>query len=346
MKTPLLLFVLVLVCAVGNAQEKKYKVGIVASYNLQNLFDTIDDPKKNDDDYTPNGVNHYTGIEYREKVKRLADVLEEIGTDISPDGFSLMAVEEVENAKVLQDLINQPVLAGRHLRIVHFDGPDERGLDPALIYNPKYFTIKHSEPLFVRLVNGDGTPHYTRDVLWVNGLYNGEMIHLFINHWPSRMDGENAGSGARAAAAAVCKRVIDSLMHITPLTKVIVMGDLNDDPVALSVTKVLGARSDMSKLVPGELYNPWVDLYSNELGTVYYNESWGLFDQMLFSTAFLNKSQKGFYFHAVHIFNKPYLLNKSGKLKGFPMGNYEGNIFVGGYSDHLPTYGILLKETK
>ncbi len=344
MKPPIFLLLLVMHCTLASAQEKKYKVGIVAFYNLENFFDTINDPKKNDDEFTPLGANQYTGEVYENKVKKVAEVIGQIGIDISPDGFSLLGVVEVENEKALQDLITQPVLAGRHLRIVHFDGPDERGLDPALIYNPKYFRVKHSEPLFVRLVNGDGTPHYTRDVLWVNGLYNGEMIHLFINHWPSRLDGENAGSTARAAAAAVSKRVIDSLMLINPQKKVIVMGDLNDEPVALSVTKVLGAKSDMSKLNAGDLYNPWVDFYSNGIGTVYYNESWSMFDQILFSSAFLNKSQKGFYFHAVHIFNKPYLLNKGGKLKGYPMGSYEGNAYTGGYSDHLPTYGILLKE--
>ncbi len=340
----ILFFFLLLLGISAFSQEKKYKVGIVAFYNLENFFDTINDPSKNDEDFLPTGSYHYTGKVYQDKVRKLTEVLSQIGTDISPDGFSLLGVAEIENDKVLEDLTAQPEFANRHLKIVHYDGPDDRSIDPALIYNPKYFKVKHSEPLFVRMENGDGTLHYTRDVLWVSGLYDGEMIHVFVNHWPSRRGGEDASAAARAGAASVSKHVIDSLMKIDPSTKVFVMGDLNDDPTSPSVTKVLGAKGDMKNVKDGELYNPWVDFINKGIGTLAYNDSWNLFDQIMMSSGFLKKEQKGFFFHGAHIFNKQFMVTKTGRYKGYPMRTYDGNIYNGGYSDHFPTYCVFLKE--
>lgn len=338
------LFFLLLLSVSAYSQEKKYKVGIVAFYNLENFFDTINDPNKNDEDFLPTGSYHYTGKVYQDKVRKLTEVLSQIGTDISPDGFSLLGVAEIENDKVLEDLTAQPEFANRHLKIVHYDGPDDRSIDPALIYNPKYFKVKHSEPLFVRMENGDGTLHYTRDVLWVSGLYDGEMIHVFVNHWPSRRGGEETSAAARASAASVSKHVIDSLMKIDPQTKIFVMGDLNDDPTSPSVTKVLGAKGDMKNVKDGELYNPWVDFINKGIGTLAYNDSWNLFDQIMMSSGFLKKEQNGFFFHAAHIFNKQFMVTKTGRYKGYPMRTFDGNIYNGGYSDHFPTYCVFLKE--
>lgn len=340
----ILVFFLLLMSISLFSQEKKYKVGIVAFYNLENFFDTINDPNKNDEDFLPTGSYHYTGKVYQDKVRKLTEVLSQIGTDISPDGFSLLGVAEIENDKVLEDLTAQPEFANRHLKIVHYDGPDDRSIDPALIYNPKYFKVKHSEPLFVRMENADGTLHYTRDVLWVSGLYDGEMIHVFVNHWPSRRGGEEASAAARASAAGVSKRVIDSLMKIDPQTKVFVMGDLNDDPTSPSVAKVLGAKGDLKSVKNGELYNPWVDFINRGIGTLAYNDSWNLFDQIMLSSGFLKKEQKGFFYHGAHIFNKQFMVTKTGRYKGYPMRTYDGNIYNGGYSDHFPTYCVFLKE--
>lgn len=328
------------------SQEKKYKVGVVAFYNLENFFDTIDDPNKNDEDFTPAGANHYTAKVYQDKVRKLTEVLSQIGTDITPDGFSMVGVAEIENDKVLEDLVAQPEFANRHLKIVHYEGPDERSIDPALLYNPKYFKVKHSEPLFVKMTNSDGSLHYTRDVLWVSGLYDGEMVHVFVNHWPSRRGGEEASAPARAAAASVSKRVIDSLMKIDPNTKVILMGDLNDDPTSPSVTAVLNAKGKVKDVAAGGLYNPWADFLKRGIGTLAYNDSWNLFDQIIISSGWLNKEQSGFFFKDAHIFNRNFMVTKTGKYKGYPMRTYDGVIYNGGYSDHFPTYCVLLKEVK
>lgn len=330
----------------GFSQEKKYKVGVVAFYNLENFFDTLDDPNKNDDDFTPNGANHYTPQVYHDKIGKLTEVLSQIGTDVSPDGFSILGVAEIENTKVLEDLVAQPGLANRHLKIVHYDGPDDRSIDPALIYNPRYFKVKQSQPLFVRMANPDGSLHYTRDVLWVSGLYDGEMIHVFVNHWPSRRGGEEASMAARASAASVSKHVIDSLMAIDPNTKVIVMGDLNDDPTSPSVTQVLGAKLKVADVKDGGLYNPWADFTKKGIGTLAYNDSWNLFDQIIISSGFLKKDQAGFFYKDAHIFSRNFMVTKSGKYKGYPMRTYDGVIYNGGYSDHFPTYCVMLKEVK
>jgi|SRR6185436_13060983 len=328
------------------SQEKNYKVGVIGFYNLENLFDTIDGPH-NDDEFTPAGSNHYTPEIYLDKLGKLSNVISQIGTDITPDGLSIMGCAEIENESVLQDLINTPKLRKRNYKIVHYDSPDLRGIDVGLIYNPKYFTVKSSEPLFVELKGDDGvSPYYTRDVLFVHGIYDGEPLYVFVNHWPSRRAGAEASAPERAKAAAVCKHKIDSITGINPDAKIIVMGDLNDDPVDASVTVVLNAKGDKQKVKRGGLFNPWTDFTERGIGTLAYNDSWNLFDQIMISSAWLNKKQSGFFFKKAGIFHKSWMEEGSGKYKGYPKRTYDGSKYIGGYSDHFPTYIVLLKETK
>lgn len=327
------------------AQQKQYKTTVVAFYNLENLFDTINDPNKNDEDFLPTGANRNNTYVYTDKLGKLSTVLSEIGTDITPDGFALLGVAEVENRKVLEDLTAQPKLSERKLRIVHYESPDERGIDVALLYNPKCFRVKSSQSLFVALQGSNGKPYFTRDILWVTGELNAERVHVFVNHWPSRRGGEEASAPSRAAAAAVCKHVIDSLTVLNPSEKIIVMGDLNDDPTSPSVTQVLGAKSKKEDVPPGGMYNPWVDFTDKGIGTLAYNDSWNLFDQILFSYGFLNQNQTGYFFHQAHIFTRQYMITQTGKYKGYPKRTYSGSRYIGGYSDHFPTYTVLLKQT-
>lgn len=330
----------------GFAQKKEYQVGVVAFYNLENIFDTINDPDKNDEDFTPTGAYGYTAEVYKDKLGKLAQVLSQLGTDQSPDGFSICGVAEVENRKVLEDLVAQPALKERGLKIVHYNSPDERGIDVGLLYNPKYFKVKSSKSLFVKLQSSSDKPYYTRDVLWVSGEYAGETIHVFVNHWPSRRGGEEASAPSRAAAAGVAKHVIDSLMNIDPNTKVVLMGDLNDDPVSPSVTEVIGAKGKKEEVKPAGMYNPWVDFYKNGIGTLAYNDAWNLFDQIIVSYGWLDKNQPGFFYKDAHIFNRQYMVTKTGKYKGYPMRTFDGNVYIGGYSDHFPTYCVMIKEKR
>ena len=248
------------------------------------------------------------------------------------------------NDTVLNDLIANSAIKARGYHYVHYDSRDLRGVDVRLIYNPKYFTVEDSRKLFVLLPSGSKTSFLTRDVLWVKGKLNGETVHVFVNHWPSRLGGEERSAPARAAAAMVDKKFMDSIQKEDVNAKIIMMGDLNDDPISPSLTKVIGAKGDSAKVKPGGFYNPWVDMYKKGIGTLAYQDAWGLFDQIIISQSWLNKDQPGFFFYKQHIFNQEYLIENIGKYKGYPMRTWDGNTYRGGYSDHFPTYLIMLKK--
>ncbi|MBS1593109.1 MAG: endonuclease/exonuclease/phosphatase family protein [Bacteroidetes bacterium] len=334
---------LILFSLSASAQDKQYRVGVLGFYNCENFYDTIDDPKVDDAEYLPNSQNHYDGAVYQDKVARLTEVLSQVGRDITPDGLSLFGVSEIENETVLNDLVAQPAFKGRNYKLVHYDSPDARGVDVALIYNPKYFQVLYSAPLHVDLIE-EGKPHATRDVLWVNGIYAGDTINVFVNHWPSRRGGEEASAPYRAIAAGVAKHVIDSLMAINPETKVVLMGDLNDDPTSPSVAKVLGAKGDKEKVKAGGLYNPWVRFIKDGVGTLAYDDMWNLFDQIIISHGWLDQSQHGWFYNKALIFRKDFMIQQTGKYKGYPLRTYDGNTYQHGYSDHLPTYIVVVKE--
>ncbi|HYJ63287.1 MAG TPA: endonuclease/exonuclease/phosphatase [Parafilimonas sp.] len=344
MKTNLLLVSFLLIVSISIAQKQQYKSAIVAFYNLENFYDTVDNPNINDEEFLPAGPKNYNSKVYWTKVEHLATVISQIGTDINPDGPALLGVAEIENDTVLNDLIHQPLLKPRNYSFVHYDSRDIRGVDVALLYNPKYFKVLESRKLFVHMPTGAKQTFFTRDVLWVKGSLNGDTINVFVNHWPSRVGGEQRSAPGRAAAAQVDKNFIDSIEKIKLDSKIIVMGDLNDDPISPSVTKVLGAKENMEDVKPGELYNPWIDMYKKGLGTLAYQDAWGLFDQIMINYSWLNKNQTGFFYYQPHIFNKAFMIENIGRYKGYPMRTWDGNTYRGGYSDHFPTYIILLKK--
>lgn len=331
----------------GFAQEKQYKVAAVGFYNVENLFDTINDPEKNDEDFLPTGSYHYTPEVYQEKLTHLSGVIADLATELTPDGVAMLGVAEIENRLVLEDLVKQPSLAKRGYKIIHHDSPDARGVDVGFIYQPKYFTVLGSKPLLVPMPqNPDGSSYFTRDILWVWGTFDGEPLHVFVNHWPSRRGGEVASSPLRELAATVCRGVIDSLLQVDPNVKIITMGDLNDDPTNNSTYKVLQAKPKPEKLKAGELFNPFYEFYKKGIGTLAWNDSWNLFDQIILSQGWLKKEQEGFYYLRTEVYNRPYLTQKSGNFKGYPHRTYVGGVYQGGYSDHFPVYIFLVKEVK
>jgi hypothetical protein len=325
-----------------SSQQKQYEINAVAFYNLENLFDTENDPTKNDDDFTPSGAYNYTEEIYKKKLHNLAFVLSQLATDKIPDGPAIIGVSEVENEKVLLDLVAQPELKNRNLRVIHFDSPDYRGIDVGMLYNPKYFKVLAAKALPVE-ISENGRKEATRDVLYVTGKLGEDTVHVFVNHWPSRRGGEAATVWKRAKAAAVSKTVIDSLMKINPNTKAIIMGDLNDDPIDPSVAKTLGAV-DKEKVKPGGLFNPWITFYKNGVGTLGYNDSWNLFDQIILSAGFANTKAKGWQYYKAEIFNRKFLKNQFGQYKGYPHRSFVGSTWQDGYSDHFPTIIYLTKE--
>jgi hypothetical protein len=343
-KTLLSFLLLLFSCFSASAQKQQYKVAIVAFYNCENFYDTVDNPLVNDEEFLPSGPKNYNTAIYTDKVNKLATVISQIGTEIDPDGPAIMGVAEIENDTVLHDLINNPHLVKRGYKIVHYDSKDARGVDVGFLYNPKYFTVEQSDKLFVQLPGGSKDAYYTRDILWVKGKLDGETIYVYVNHWPSRSGGEERSEPAREAAAGVCKRHLDSIMKIDPTAKAVIMGDLNDDPVNASVATVLNAKGKQKDVRPGGLFNPWTELYKEGIGTLAYQDSWNLFDQIMISYPWLNKEQNGFFYYQQKIFNKEFMKENMGRYKGYPMRTWDGNSYRGGYSDHFPTYLILLKK--
>ncbi len=324
--------------------QKNVEVVALGFYNLENLFDTIQDPEINDEDFLPDGSYHYNSIVYNEKLGNLSNVISQIGTELTPDGAAIMGVAEVENKSVLIDLVKQKKLQARNYQIVHYDSPDERGIDVALLYNPKYFKVIESDHYFVQLPERDGEPNYTRDVLWVKGSLLGEEVHILVNHWPSRGGGEAKSSPLRVLAAEVAKVKIDEILAKDKDAKIILMGDLNDDPVNKSIKKVIGAKGNLEGLQQGEFYNPWMSMYKNGIGTLAYRDAWNLFDQIVLSSGIASENTKGFRLYKAKIFNKSFLYTQEGRFKGYPKRTYSFGKYMGGYSDHLPTYVYLLRE--
>lgn len=327
-------------------QEKQYKVNTIAFYNVENLFDYEDDPLIFDDDRTPTGKDHWTEEIYHAKLKNMAKVISEIGLDVTGTSPAVIGLCEIENRRVLEDLLNQEELKNKDYGIVHFDSPDRRGIDVALLYQKKVFIPTHYQSFELKLYeDNDPTKRiYTRDQLLVTGELDGEKMHFIVNHWPSRSGGEARSRFKRVKAAKLNKQIIDSIFTEEPYAKIITMGDLNDDPNSPSVADVLKPKRNKDEVGLKQLYNPMEDMFKQGLGTLAWRDGWNLFDQMIISAEFTKKDYSSYRFYQAGIFNKSYLANPRGRYKGYPYRSYADGGFTGGYSDHFPVYLYLIKE--
>ena len=342
MKNLLLVWLLLCLCTTTQAQLKRYQVAIIGFYNLENLYDTINNPITNDDEFTPTGAKKYNTIIFRDKLNKLATVIKDIGTDYHESGAAILGVAEIENDTVLQFLIQHPLLKKRNYHIVHASSKDLRGVDVGLLYQPSFFTPIAAQKIFVPLPGKSKDASFTRDILYVKGMMMTDTFHLYVNHWPSRRGGEQRSSSARMAAATICRKHMDSIQAIIPDAKLIVMGDLNDDPEDKSIVQGLRTHSKPHEIGQGELYNPWVEQLRKGNGTLAHKDNWGLFDQILVSKSLLDRKMGEFFFFREYIYNKSYLTEYTGRFKGYPMRTWEGNQYRGGYSDHFPVYTVFL----
>jgi len=330
-----------------NAQEKKYyKINTIAFYNLENLFDYEDDPMTFDDDRTPDGKDKWTEEIYHAKLKNMAKVIAEIGYDITGTTPAIIGVCEIENRRVLEDLLNQEPLIHKEYGIIQFDSPDRRGIDVGFLYRKKLFTPTNFEAheLFIYNDNDISKRIFTRDQLVVSGMLDGDKIHIIVNHWPSRRGGEARSRPKRIKAAKLNKRIVDSLFSIDPYAKIITMGDLNDDPIASSVKDILKTKKHRYTLRIKELYNPMEDMFRKGLGTLAWRDGWNLFDQIIISSELMKKEYSSYRFYKAGIYNKSYLANAQGPYKGYPNRSFGNGTFTGGYSDHFPVFVYLIKE--
>jgi len=327
-----------------SAQEEQFKAVSVGFYNLENLFDYERDTTIRDSEFTPWGKRAWTEEKYREKLANMAYVISQIGIEVTPAGLSILGVSEIENKRVLEDLVKEEAIADRNYQIVHRDSPDRRGIDVALLYNPAHFSVTNINMNNINFIYKDGDTLRTREIMHVEGELDGETVHILVNHWPSRSGGEKRSAPRRNRAAQTCAALVDSLKSIDPNVKVLLMGDLNDDPTSTSTQGILRAKGKIEDVGPKDLFNPMYDYYRRGLGSNAYRDNWSLFDQIIMTPGLLDKEQDGFFFYQAAIFNKKYLIQRSGRYKGYPFRTFSGDKYQGGYSDHFPVYVYLVKR--
>lgn len=345
MKKKLFLSALLLLFYIGAASAQRMGVWAVAFYNLENLFDTEDDPDNpGDDEFLPTGPYQWTEDKYEQKLSNMARVISGLARENCPGGPALIGISELENERVVADLVARPELAQMGLRYVHYSSPDRRGIDVALLYNPRLFKLVSSHPYpFVM----PGQPNFrSRDQLLVSGIMAGEPVSIIVNHWPSRYGGDKS-KPSRAAAAAICKHIADSVCAADPRNKVIIVGDLNDDPSDESCAEVLGAARRQKDVKPGGYFNATWPLFDKGIGSLCYQDTWCLYDQQIISANFLtDKSGQTLRFWKTEVYNRDFLTNPSGKRKGYPLRSFDGTVWQNGYSDHFPTITYFIKQLK
>lgn len=351
MKKLVLLLAWVLAVGIGaQAQQKgkEYVAYAVGFYNQENLFDTQHDEGKNDYEFLPNGSYKWNDMKYDHKLNNMSKVLAEMGTDMLPKvGCAVIGLSEVENDHVLNDLTAKAPLKARGYKYVHIEGPDKRGIDCALLYNPSLFEVTGSELIpYVQTLAKDSA-YKTRGFLTVTGKLAGEDFAFIVCHWPSRF----SGSFYREQAGKQVRNIKDNLLEKHPGIKVVVMGDMNDDPTNKSMYEALGAKESVEKTGKGDMYNPWYNILVKQgKGTLSYKGSWNLFDQIVMTPNMLNtKGKKDFSslkFFKNEIFHRDYLFQTDGPYKGIPKRTTAGGVWLDGYSDHLPVVVYLVKEKK
>ena len=336
----------VLLAFIPASAQKKYSVYGVGFYNQENLFDTCHDEGKRDYDFLPTGSYKWNAMKYNHKLNNMSRALADMGTDVLPNiGCAIIGLAEVENSKALDDLIAQPALSARNYQYVHIEGPDRRGIDCALLYNPSLFSVKNTRLVpYVQKLKKDSA-FYTRGFLTVSGTLADENVAVIVCHLPSRF----SESFYRELGAEQVKAIKDSLLNDDPNCKVFVMGDMNDDPIDKSMAGILKGKGNIKDVNEGDMYNPWYNILVKEgVGTLLYQGSWNLFDQILLTPNLLNKDDKKDFsslkFWKNQIFKRDYLFQTEGKYKGSPKRTTAGGVWLDGYSDHLPVVVYLVKE--
>ena len=300
------------------------------------------------DDFTPKSNKNYTYNIYQQKLKNIAQVISEIGFKYTKTAPAVVGLVEVENRQVVEALTQQDALKKYDYGVVHYNSFDARGIDVALIYQKKRFTVTNSYKKELVLFREDGKREYTRDLLVVSGILDGEKVAFFVNHWPSRRGGEAISMPKRNAAAALLKQEMDALREKNPNIKLIAIGDFNDDPISPSFKnhlKAVGDEKELNEEYP--YFNPMYKMYKKGVASLAYRDAPNLFDQIIYSKNLVsNSSAEEYTVYRTEVYAPAYLINKQGNYKGYPFRSWDGDKFTGGYSDHFPVFTILQKEVK
>ena len=329
---------------------------IIGFYNLENLFDTFHDEGKNDYEYLPDGANNWTEAKYQKKLANMAHVIAAMKED-NGVWHTVLGVSEIENRHVLEDLVAEPEIAAANFQIVHYDGPDRRGVDVAMLYDPKKFTLLDSESIPFTFegseIKFDMTPEEqenfrTRDILMCRGLIGDEMFAIYVCHLPSRLGGKGADN--RARGGEIVYNHSRALMEKYPGIKCVIMGDMNDNPTDPSMAYYMRGRETVEEVGPEDYFSPFLSMLKAGYSSLYYRGESNIYDCILVSSSLVNAPEgswkiqpiiKGKYYG--RIFSKPFMTNQSGQYKGTPFRTFSNGAFVGGYSDHYPTYIVIAR---
>jgi len=304
-----------------------HKTFSIAFYNLENLFDTVHDEYTLDKDFTPDGELQWNENKYKRKIQNLANVISKIGRKQSELPPVFIGVAEVENDTGLEDLANAAKLKPYSYDFVHYNSPDERGIDVAFLYQKEHFELIYSDNYPLMLMDNSGDRDYTRDILLVHGKLFGKPVYVIVNHWPSRNNGAKKSDYKRVQAARQVNEIVNDIYKESETARIIIMGDFNDDPNSNSIKNILMSEA---------FFNPMLELQQNKKGSVRYSNKWYLFDQIIMSDNLLNKTANQLKFVSSEIFDDHFLQEPRGKRKGAPKRTYVGKWHLGGYSDHFP----------
>lgn len=351
-----ILFIVFSATAGLNAQKKAYIVGF---YNLENLFDTVHDDGKNDYQFLPDGSNKWTEAKYQKKLHNMATVIKAMAKD-NGAYHTVLGISEIENRHVIEDLVSQPEISGANFQIVHYDGPDRRGVDVALLYRPSQFKLLESVSIPFTF-NGTSVKitldkeaqerFRTRDILMVRGTIDGEMCAFFVAHLPSRLGGK--GNDLRSRGAEIIYEYSVKLMNEYPGIKIVVMGDMNDNPTDESMSVWLHGKEKMSQVGKLDFFSPFTSMLKAGYGSLAYRGEWNIYDIILTNEALVNAPQGSLKLMPIvktrnqeyygRIFHKDFMTQQDGQYKGTPFRTFSNGAFIGGYSDHYPTYIMIAK---
>ncbi len=352
-KVFLSIFLLFVGLSAFGQKEQNYVIGF---YNVENLFDIYDDPVKNDDDFLPDGSYKWTQPKYEKKLANIAKVINAM-KDETGVYHTILGLSEVENRLVVDDLVSLPELAEANYQIVHYDSPDSRGIDVALIYRPDQFEYLDSESIPFSFENTEveisldeeaQNAFRTRDILMVRGRIDGEDVAVFVAHLPSRLGGK--GNDLRSLGAEIMYKRSVELQEEFPGIKIVVMGDMNDNPTDDSMAVWLRGKAEIDEVEEGDFFSPFVKMLADGYGSLAYRGTWNIYDNILVNYELAKAPEGGLKIRRIHkkgyygrVFKKPFMTQQSGQYKGTPFRTFSNGSFIGGFSDHYPTYIVISK---